>query len=161
VKAELLRTRGTLAGREELQATIHDLETARRDGQSICDQRTAIGEDLKGRNAHADIELTARQWDILQLISGGCSLKEIAHVLSISLKTVEFHKYSMMQKLGFRITAELIKYYMHRRLATNDAPAGAGGSFTPRRQRRHRYILPAKTGAQAEIWPSRCGFGVL
>ncbi|HZT32606.1 MAG TPA: response regulator transcription factor [Bryobacteraceae bacterium] len=51
--------------------------------------------------------LTARQCEILQLVAEGRSLKEIAWVLHLSAKTVEFHKYRLMRRLGARSTAEL------------------------------------------------------
>lgn len=52
--------------------------------------------------------LTPRQREILQLLIEGQSAKEIAQALSISSRTVEFHKYEMMETLGLRNTAELI-----------------------------------------------------
>ena len=55
-------------------------------------------------------DLTLRQIEVLQLIAEGKSMKEIAAVLSISFKTVEFHKYRMMKKLGLKTSAELIRY---------------------------------------------------
>jgi DNA-binding NarL/FixJ family response regulator len=54
--------------------------------------------------------LTTRQREVLQLIAEGKSLKEIAHMLNISVRTVEFHKNGLMQVLGFRTTAELTRY---------------------------------------------------
>jgi DNA-binding NarL/FixJ family response regulator len=55
-------------------------------------------------------QLTPRQREVLQLIAEGKSLKEIGHVLGISVRTVEFHKNGLMQVLGFRTTAELTRY---------------------------------------------------
>jgi DNA-binding NarL/FixJ family response regulator len=55
-------------------------------------------------------QLTPRQREVLQLVAEGKSLKEIAHLLSISVRTVEFHKNGLMQVLGFRTTAELTRY---------------------------------------------------
>jgi DNA-binding NarL/FixJ family response regulator len=55
-------------------------------------------------------EITARQREVLQLIAEGRTMKEIARVLKISARTVEAHKYEMMQTLGVRTTAELIQY---------------------------------------------------
>lgn len=54
--------------------------------------------------------LTARQREVLQLIAEGKSAKEIAHILDISIKTVEFHKGAIMDALGIRTTAELTRY---------------------------------------------------
>ena len=51
--------------------------------------------------------LTPRQREVLQLVAEGKSLKEIAAAIHISVKTVEFHKYNLMQQLGARSNAEL------------------------------------------------------
>ena len=58
-------------------------------------------------------ELTARQREVLQLLAEGHSAKEISAVLSISSRTVEYHKYHLMEVLGFRKTAELIQFAVH------------------------------------------------
>ena len=54
--------------------------------------------------------LTARQREVLQLIAEGLSIKEAAAVLGISARTVEFHKYSMMEALGLKSSAELMRF---------------------------------------------------
>lgn len=53
---------------------------------------------------------TARQREVLQLLAEGYSAKEIAAILHISLKTVEYHKYKMMEDLGIKSLAELVRY---------------------------------------------------
>lgn len=54
--------------------------------------------------------LTARQREVLQLVAEGHSMKEMAALLHVSVKTVEFHKARIMQQLGLRTTADLTKY---------------------------------------------------
>lgn len=54
--------------------------------------------------------VTPRQREVLELISRGLTMKEIASQLNISTRTAETHKYEMMQTLGVQTTAELIKY---------------------------------------------------
>lgn len=54
--------------------------------------------------------LTARQREILQLIAEGCSTKEIAHRLHVSVKTVETHRAQLMERLGIRDIAGLVRY---------------------------------------------------
>jgi DNA-binding NarL/FixJ family response regulator len=54
--------------------------------------------------------ITARQREVLQLLAEGHPAKEIAAKLSISSRTVEFHKYQMMETLGLRTNAELIHF---------------------------------------------------
>ena len=58
--------------------------------------------------------LTPRQREVLQLIAEGKTMKEIAEALHISVRTVEFHKNSIVQELGLRTTAELTRYALHR-----------------------------------------------
>ena len=54
--------------------------------------------------------LTPRQREVLQLLAEGRSAKEIASSLSISARTVEFHKYQLMETLGLHSNAELIHF---------------------------------------------------
>ena len=54
--------------------------------------------------------LTARQREILQLFAEGRSAKEISGVLNISARTVEFHKYQMMENLGLHNSTELTHF---------------------------------------------------
>lgn len=54
--------------------------------------------------------LTAREQEILQLLADGKSGKEIASLAGLSVRTVEFHKYNIMNKLTLRTTAELVRY---------------------------------------------------
>jgi DNA-binding NarL/FixJ family response regulator len=55
-------------------------------------------------------KLTQRQREILRLLVNGHSAKVIAAQLGISPRTVEFHKYSMMETLGVKSSAELIRF---------------------------------------------------
>lgn len=55
-------------------------------------------------------DLSSRQREVLQLVAEGKSMKEVAAVLNVSIKTVEFHKTRIMRQLGLRTTAELTKY---------------------------------------------------
>ena len=55
-------------------------------------------------------KLTERQKEILQLIAEGHLTKEIADILCISVRTVERHKYNMMQELKLKTIADLVKY---------------------------------------------------
>ena len=55
-------------------------------------------------------KLTARQREILQLVAEGYSAKEVAVQLNISTRTVEFHKYRIMEELNLKTSAELVQY---------------------------------------------------
>jgi DNA-binding NarL/FixJ family response regulator len=54
--------------------------------------------------------LTPRQREILQLVAEGQSAKQIAAMLDISPRTVEFHKYQTMETLGLHTNAELVHF---------------------------------------------------
>jgi DNA-binding NarL/FixJ family response regulator len=56
------------------------------------------------------VSLTPRQREVLQLLAEGRSAKEIAASLSISARTVEFHKYQLMETLGLHTNAELTHF---------------------------------------------------
>ncbi|HTY85828.1 MAG TPA: response regulator transcription factor [Candidatus Acidoferrum sp.] len=61
--------------------------------------------------------LTSRQREILQLVAEGRSAKEIAAQLDISTRTVEFHKYQMMEALAIHSSAELVHYALKNGIA--------------------------------------------
>ena len=63
----------------------------------------------RGKKA-ASAALTARQREVLQLVAEGRGTKEIATILNVSVKTVEFHKSRIMQQLDIHTTADLTKY---------------------------------------------------
>lgn len=62
------------------------------------------------RPAGSASSLTAREREIVQLIAEGRINKQIAHLLDISVKTVETHRATAMHKLKLRSTAELVRY---------------------------------------------------
>lgn len=61
--------------------------------------------------------LTARERDVLQLISSGKNTKEIALTLQVSVKTIENQRQSIMQKLNLYSIAELTKYAVREGLS--------------------------------------------
>jgi DNA-binding NarL/FixJ family response regulator len=54
--------------------------------------------------------LTERQREVLQLLAEGKVMKEIGDILDVSTKTVAFHKYRIMEVLGAKNNAELVRY---------------------------------------------------
>jgi len=54
--------------------------------------------------------LTARQREVLKLIATGSSAKDIATQLNISVRTAEFHRAAIMQRLGLHSTAQMTRY---------------------------------------------------
>ena len=57
-------------------------------------------------------ELTLRQREVIQLLAEGRSMKEVAYHLNVTPRTVAFHKYTMMDQLDLKSSAELIQYAM-------------------------------------------------
>ncbi len=57
-------------------------------------------------------QLTLRQREVLQLLAEGLSMKEAAYILNVSPRTVAFHKYTMMDHLKIKTSAQLIEYAM-------------------------------------------------
>jgi len=80
--------------------------------------RTFITPDLaaevfrtaKDKDADPLATLTPRQREILQFLAEGKSAKAIAAALGLSARTVEFHKYTLMDALGMESSAELIRF---------------------------------------------------
>jgi DNA-binding NarL/FixJ family response regulator len=62
-------------------------------------------------------KLTLRQRQILRLLADGHSAKKIAKQLKISPRTVEFHKYTMMDTLGISTSAELVRFAFKNHIA--------------------------------------------
>lgn len=68
------------------------------------------------KNLKSANHLTLRQREVLQLLAEGRSMKEAAFILNVSPRTVAFHKYTMMEHLHIKSTAELVQYAFNSRL---------------------------------------------
>jgi DNA-binding NarL/FixJ family response regulator len=60
--------------------------------------------------------LTGRQREVLQLLAEGKVMKEIAYTLNLATRTVAFHKYRIMDVLGTKSNAELVRYAVRNHL---------------------------------------------
>ncbi len=67
----------------------------------------------------AVLKLTPRQREVLQLVAEGRSAREIGTLLKISPRTVEYHKYRLMEDLKLRSSAELIRYAIKHGLVSD------------------------------------------
>jgi DNA-binding NarL/FixJ family response regulator len=76
-------------------------------GNTVLDPRVSLPSVLKGERASG---LTNREVEILRLIVGGKSNKEIASDLGLSVNTVAVHRANIMDSLGIHNTAELVVY---------------------------------------------------
>jgi DNA-binding NarL/FixJ family response regulator len=62
------------------------------------------------------IRLTSREREVLQLVAEGHTIRVISDTLTITSRTVEFHKTNIMDKLGLRTTADLTQYAISNRI---------------------------------------------
>jgi DNA-binding NarL/FixJ family response regulator len=103
----------------------HELMTAIR---AVLDGGSLLGPTLSSDGAGKDGasllaaaagrgQLTARQREVLRLIAQGCSAKDIANQLSISVRTAEFHRAGIMQRLGLHSTAQMTRYAIANEIA--------------------------------------------
>jgi DNA-binding NarL/FixJ family response regulator len=61
-------------------------------------------------------KLTERQREVLQLLAEGKVMKEVGAILNMTTRTVAFHKYRIMQVLGAKSNADLVKYAVKNHL---------------------------------------------
>lgn len=64
--------------------------------------------------------LTKRESEVLELVAMGKSNKEVADALFVSVKTVETHKTNILEKLGLKNTAELVRYAIKHNIISLD-----------------------------------------
>lgn len=101
------------AGSELLQAIERVLQ-----GQSYLTPKLKASDwaELKARAKRFSAEMTPRQRDMVQLLAEGRSMKEIAGLLQLSQKTVEFHKHHIMLSFNLKSNADLVLFALNRGL---------------------------------------------
>jgi DNA-binding NarL/FixJ family response regulator len=82
-------------------------------------ERGTGGGGLDGRGEPAHV-LTSRQREILQLVAEGKSTKEVAQLLNLSIKTVDAHRAQIMDRLGIRDLAGLVRYAIRTGLVSSE-----------------------------------------
>lgn len=78
--------------------------------------RGALSDDAGEDRTPGPRILSARERDVLRLVTAGRSSKEIASELALSVRTVDGHRASIMDKLGVRTVPGLVKYALHHKL---------------------------------------------
>jgi DNA-binding NarL/FixJ family response regulator len=101
----------------ELVRALHEVDGGGRYVSSLIQKRlgTEIPVFLRPKKPSAD--LTSRQREVLQLVAEGRARKEIAQILGVSVKTVEFHKQRITEKLGIHTDAALTAYAIRHGIA--------------------------------------------
>jgi DNA-binding NarL/FixJ family response regulator len=95
----------------ELVTALRDVENGRRYISLLIQER--LGSKTHAflrRSKELSADLTSRQREVLQLVAEGRVRKEIAQILGVSVKTVEFHKQKISEKLGIHTDAALTAY---------------------------------------------------
>jgi len=60
--------------------------------------------------------LTAREHEVLKLLAEGRTVRSVAGILGLSIKTVDAHKFNLMRKLGIHNKAELVMWAIQKRV---------------------------------------------
>jgi len=95
-----------LSKRAPAEELLLAIRTVLNGGKYIGSQAQRGGEDSQ----IAEGPLTERQKEVLRLIAQGCSAKEIASRLNISVRTAEFHRAAIMDRLKLHSTAMMTRY---------------------------------------------------
>ena len=93
----------------ELTAAIHDALRGKTYVSPVIARGLQADEFAPADDRLTLRELSARERQVLQLLAEGKSMKEVASVLDISPRTVEFHKYRVMELLRVKTNAELVQ----------------------------------------------------
>jgi DNA-binding NarL/FixJ family response regulator len=100
---------------KELVAAIHE---ALRGGTYVTSQLSSeVLHRLAEHGPAGAGPLTTRQREVVSLLAAGRTMKEVAAALGLSPRTVETHKYRIMETLGLQSTADLIRYAIEQGLA--------------------------------------------
>jgi DNA-binding NarL/FixJ family response regulator len=92
-----------LAVREVLRGGTYLCKSMSRDAiDLLCWERKQLVDEAE--------RLTTRQREVLQLLAEGKVMKEVGGILNMTPRTVAYHKYRIMEVLGARTSAELVKY---------------------------------------------------
>ena len=97
----------------ELVQAIHEVAAGRSYVHPLLGARLAAAEVFDEEQAHAD-PLSRREHEVLHLLALGHTNQEIGKLLFISVRTAETHRARIMQKLGLRTRAEIVRYALTR-----------------------------------------------
>jgi DNA-binding NarL/FixJ family response regulator len=103
----------------ELVTALHDVDSG--PGYISSPIQKRLGTETPAflrRPKKYSADLTSRQREVLQLLAEGRVRKEIAQILGVSVKTVEFHKQKITEKLGIHTDAALTAYAIRHGIAS-------------------------------------------
>lgn len=105
----------TAAASELVTAIHHVLQGKTYLSSSLVTSVPGLLRELEESNSLRN-NLSDRQLDVLQLLAEGRSMKEAAAVLNLTTRTVAFHKYRLMNRLGLHNDAEVVQYAMREHI---------------------------------------------
>jgi len=85
---------------------------------TLGSEAVAVLQTPSGRPSTSTADLTERQREVLQLVAEGRTNQEIAKILSVSVKTVQFHRGQLMRKLGVHSAVKLAAYAVREGLVS-------------------------------------------
>jgi DNA-binding NarL/FixJ family response regulator len=104
----------------ELLTAVHDVLCGRTHiSHSLCRSDVNYLRRTETTLVEEDERLTPREREVLQLLAEGKVMKEVAHILNMATSTVAFHKYRMMQALGAKSSAELVRYAVRNHIVAS------------------------------------------
>jgi DNA-binding NarL/FixJ family response regulator len=86
--------------------------------QTLCKYEIDYLRRNDNKRVEEDERLTERQREVLQLLAEGKVMKEIGDILNMTTRTVAFHKYRIMESLGARSNAELVRYAVRNHMVS-------------------------------------------
>lgn len=123
VAAEAFRAGGSgfllksSAGSELIQA-IHQVTRGRVYITPAANRAPGVAARRDHYPRQTSVDLSPRRRQVLRLLADGYSMKQVARMLQVTPRTVAFHKYGMMQELGLRTSANLIRFAVERQLVS-------------------------------------------
>jgi len=108
----------TCAAKEMLTAVREVLQGRSYMSRTICRDEVNYLRRTEKKLIEEDERLTERQREVLQLLAEGKVMKEIGGILNMTPRTVAFHKYRMMEALGARSNAELVRYAVRHHIVS-------------------------------------------
>lgn len=99
----------------ELTVAIHTVMEGSRYITPLIDWKESTSKLRRADQAITE-KLTPRQREVLQLVARGCANKEIAALLRVSEKTVDYHKSAIKRELSLKSTAELTQFAIKHRI---------------------------------------------
>jgi two-component system invasion response regulator UvrY len=102
---------------EELIAAVHKILRGGRYMTPALAEKIAVGVAAPSAQEKPHHALSERELEILQLIGAGKSLKEIAAMLSLSVKSVSTYRARVLEKMTMTTNADLIRYVVENNLS--------------------------------------------